>query len=257
MSRLLIEEPPLQVLPSLALAVGLNEAIVLQQLHYLLREPKFGRQIAEHKWIFNTVEEWRCRYFPFWHQNTIKAIFSSLAKKGLIVTCQPEGRLSRRKYYRIDTEKMDALAEETKSVQSNGQSLSDGKDKISPFLVAKTTCTKTTEQRGLKKSEETASIEAAPKVFKAQWKPIQGTKKEQLSHIEPPLDYPSEKEFDAWVEEEGLENLIDGKRHDLYETLCDRKWHHWDGRRWRLIRDWEKYVRALETKINDATTGGF
>ena len=36
MSNLLTQEPPLQVLPSLAVAIGLNEAIVLQQVHYLL-----------------------------------------------------------------------------------------------------------------------------------------------------------------------------------------------------------------------------
>ena len=33
---LLISEPPLQVLPSLAVKIGLNEAIVLQQIHYWL-----------------------------------------------------------------------------------------------------------------------------------------------------------------------------------------------------------------------------
>jgi hypothetical protein len=31
---LLIEEPPMQVLPSLAAAIGLEEALFLQQLHY-------------------------------------------------------------------------------------------------------------------------------------------------------------------------------------------------------------------------------
>ena len=35
-SPLLINEHPLMVLPSLATAVGLNQAIVLQQVHYWL-----------------------------------------------------------------------------------------------------------------------------------------------------------------------------------------------------------------------------
>jgi hypothetical protein len=39
-SRLLIHEPALQVLPSLAVAIGLNEAIFLQQLHYWLVSSK-------------------------------------------------------------------------------------------------------------------------------------------------------------------------------------------------------------------------
>lgn len=40
---LLIEEPPLQILPSLAAAIGLNEAIVLQQLYWLLQQPNNGK----------------------------------------------------------------------------------------------------------------------------------------------------------------------------------------------------------------------
>ena len=40
-SKLLIDEPPLQVLPSLALKIGLNEAIILQQVHYWLN-PKLN-----------------------------------------------------------------------------------------------------------------------------------------------------------------------------------------------------------------------
>ena len=34
--KLLIDDQPLQVLPSLAEAIGLNEALILQQIHWLL-----------------------------------------------------------------------------------------------------------------------------------------------------------------------------------------------------------------------------
>lgn len=36
-SNLLLDEPPLQVMPTLATKVGLNESIVLQQIHYWLK----------------------------------------------------------------------------------------------------------------------------------------------------------------------------------------------------------------------------
>lgn len=36
MSKLLIDDYPIQVLPKLAKVIGLNEAIILQQLHYWL-----------------------------------------------------------------------------------------------------------------------------------------------------------------------------------------------------------------------------
>jgi len=40
MSKLLIDEYPLQVLPSLAVIYGLNEAIILQQVHYWIKDRK-------------------------------------------------------------------------------------------------------------------------------------------------------------------------------------------------------------------------
>lgn len=43
-AQLLINEPPLQVLPTLAKTIGLNEAIVLQQVHYWLN-PKFNTDL--------------------------------------------------------------------------------------------------------------------------------------------------------------------------------------------------------------------
>lgn len=100
-TSLLISEPPLQVLPTLAKAIGLNEAIVTQQLHYLLRDKRNGRVFDGHQWIFNTYEQWQERFFPFWSIPTIQRIFSHLEKAGVFVACQPEGRLSRRKYYRL------------------------------------------------------------------------------------------------------------------------------------------------------------
>ena len=55
-SRLLITEPPLLVLPSLAIAIGLNEAIFLQQLHYWLQQA--GKERDGRRWIYNTYDEW-------------------------------------------------------------------------------------------------------------------------------------------------------------------------------------------------------
>lgn len=40
MSRLLINEQPLLVLPSLACEIGLNEALMLQQIHYWMNTSK-------------------------------------------------------------------------------------------------------------------------------------------------------------------------------------------------------------------------
>lgn len=119
---------------------------MLQQIHYLLLDPNHGRKIAEHRWIFNTVEEWRCRYFPFWSIRTIKTVFTNLATLGLVVTCQPEGRISRRKYYRIDTARMEEIADGAKFVPSMVQRSSLGNVQNSSLPTTKTS-SKTPLQR--------------------------------------------------------------------------------------------------------------
>lgn len=81
MSRLLINEPPLQVLPSLAKEIGLNEAIMLQQMHYWLL--KSANEFAGVKWFYKTLEEWQTE-FPFWSAMTIRRTLGSLEKQKII-----------------------------------------------------------------------------------------------------------------------------------------------------------------------------
>jgi hypothetical protein len=94
--------------------------------------------------------------------------------------------------------------------------------------------------------------EGSCKVFAPTWKPRNDTKEEQLATICPPNDYPSEKEFDDFLTYHELDHIMD-KRPDLYWLLCTRKWHHWNGKRWRPIKDWEAYVLAFNEKIDEAT----
>lgn len=112
------------------------------------------------------------------------------------------------------------------------------------------------QSKETKESKETAPAETASKnSFDAVWKPISGTKAEQLRRIEPPFDFPDEREFDEFIAEDCLDHIGMGKRGDLYRDLCVAKWHQWTGRKWRPIRDWRKYVKALDVKMEEATTG--
>jgi len=105
-SRLLINEPPLLVLPSLAAAIGLNEAIVIQQLHYRLQNPKTGALNDGLKWEYSTYEEWQ-QVFTFWSARTIQRVFLDLEKRGLIVSAQfDKSGYDRRKYYRINYDQL-------------------------------------------------------------------------------------------------------------------------------------------------------
>lgn len=70
------------ILPSLAIKIGLNESIVLQQLHCLLQNSKHAYDGK--KWVINTYEGWQ-KQFPFWSVKTIIRIINSLKKKELIL----------------------------------------------------------------------------------------------------------------------------------------------------------------------------
>lgn len=85
MSRLLIHENPLMVLPSLAIKIGLNEAIVLQQIHYWLN-PLINKNYKEEKyWIYNTYSGWQ-KQFPFWSEITIKRTINNLEKSLILIS---------------------------------------------------------------------------------------------------------------------------------------------------------------------------
>jgi len=114
---LLNEEMSLQINPALAIAIGLNNAIVLQQIRFCLAQPKSGRVIDGEKYVWNTYEEWVEQHFPWWSAKTLQRVFMDLEKMGLIKSIQPDGVMSRRKYYtmhegavrRLTYERMDEL----------------------------------------------------------------------------------------------------------------------------------------------------
>jgi DNA-binding PadR family transcriptional regulator len=220
MSKLIIEEPPLQVLPSLALVIGLHEAIILQQLHYLLRDPRFGRRIEEKQWIFNTAEDWRWQYFPFWTEKIIRKAMANLSRLNLIETIQPEGRVSRRKYYRIRTEELERLAEVAQMETSKLPKREDGKWTKREVPLKTKTSSETSPKN-------TKGAFAKHRLFFGEKKPLhpyptsEEAMNETLEHhgIEPNPDY--DGNFFAVMQKSGW--LIRGKPvHDWIATYAAR-----------------------------------
>lgn len=104
MSSLLINEPPLQVLPSLAKEVGLNESIMLQQMHYWLL--KSTHEFNQENWFYKTLEEWQLE-FPFWSTMTIRRILGNLEKKKLVkVGNFNKKKFDKTKWYTINYERV-------------------------------------------------------------------------------------------------------------------------------------------------------
>lgn len=107
MRNLLIEEYPLLVLPTLADEIGLNEAIVLQQIHFWISKGKHfhdGRY-----WVYNTYEEWQ-KQFPFWSVSTVRRTFNKLEQLGLIESANYNSMtIDKTKWYTINYEKLNEI----------------------------------------------------------------------------------------------------------------------------------------------------
>ncbi|WND48720.1 hypothetical protein [Pasteurella multocida] len=124
MSKLLINEQPLQVIPSLATLIGLNEAIFVQQLHYFLNISK--HKYEERIWIYNTIDEW-CEVFPFWSKKTIQRTIKRLEEMGLILSTNKlnKMKMDKTKWYSIAYEKIEELTSQNDQMRcdQNGSSM--------------------------------------------------------------------------------------------------------------------------------------
>ncbi len=114
MSKLLINESPLQVQPSLAMAIGLNEAIFLQQLHYWLGASKYTRD--GRVWVYNTYAEWilQLRYMS---ERTLGRAIKSLKEQRLVIVEKFEQSKSNQvNYYTIDYDTLSIIEENISQV---------------------------------------------------------------------------------------------------------------------------------------------
>ncbi|HFQ7060655.1 TPA: hypothetical protein ACYR8W_000189 [Citrobacter freundii] len=93
---------PLVINPELAMRIGLNEAIVLQQVNYWINDKEQGVIHAGRRWVFNSYESW-VKQFPFWSADTVKRAFTSLVKQGCLDVEQLNKSLhDRTNYYAIN-----------------------------------------------------------------------------------------------------------------------------------------------------------
>ncbi|MCD8921989.1 conserved phage C-terminal domain-containing protein [Staphylococcus epidermidis] len=126
MSNLLIDDYPILVLPTLASEIGLNEAIVLQQMHYWLK--KSNHNYDGRRWIYNTFSEWQ-KHFPFWSVMTIKRAVYSLEKQNLLyVGNYNKAKFDKTKWYSINYEKLEGM--KRPSYQNDTTSVSKRNDGV-------------------------------------------------------------------------------------------------------------------------------
>ncbi|MER2039689.1 MAG: conserved phage C-terminal domain-containing protein [Solibacillus sp.] len=244
--NLLINEPPLQVLPSLAKKVGLNEAIFLQQLHFRLLISTNERD--GHKWIYKSLAEWN-EEFPFWSYDTLKRIVSKLEKDGYIFTTNEYNKLKmdKTKWYRIEYSKT-LISPIGQNALSNGASCTDGVGQNAPL-----------EEGRLHPSDEGNLHSAIPKDIKT----IKTNNVGQADIAHEIIDYLNEKASKQYRSTTpATKRLINGRISEGYsledfKRVIDLKVSQW-------LNDpyWSKYLRPdtlfnatkFEAYLNEAPT---
>ena len=88
MSMYLFDDSPIVVNVTLASEIGLNEAIVLQQINYWIENnKKTGRNYYDGKyWTYNSIKSWHETNFKFFSIETVRRVFTKLEKNGFIIT---------------------------------------------------------------------------------------------------------------------------------------------------------------------------
>lgn len=95
----------------LACILGLNEALVLEQINYWLEmNKKNNRNFHEGRyWTYNTIKDWQ-KEFPFWSESTIKRIFKRLRDMEIIIVDNFNVyQMDRTLWYSIDYEKLEEI----------------------------------------------------------------------------------------------------------------------------------------------------
>lgn len=84
--NLLTDESPQVYHPTLATWVGLNEAIFLAQLHYILtKNESVGKFTDGRKWYRDKPHDFVVKYFPFWDEGIVKRVLDNLRADGLLM----------------------------------------------------------------------------------------------------------------------------------------------------------------------------
>jgi DNA replication protein DnaD len=123
-SKMISSESPMIVLPLLAVEIGLNEAIMVQQINYWIsiyegNSEKYKKTHFHNNkfWIYNTYEDW-AKQFPFWSISTIRRTLSNLEKLELIETGNfNKFKGDKTKWYSVNHRKIEELEIKNESME--------------------------------------------------------------------------------------------------------------------------------------------
>lgn len=229
---LLLKVKPLVISPMLALRIGINEAIVLQQICYWLEDTTAGIEYDGKRWVYNSISAWN-EQFPWWTAKTIQRTVSSLKKMGLIYVEQLKKRQhDQTNYYAInyaspllaDTDNL-SLSRVTNCPNRKGQSVPMDKVMLSQSIGSN--CPNVTEIT----TENTTKITTTPSCLVApqpddEWSVVKCSR-EVLGHLN---KVTGAKHTEAQSSMGHIKSRL--KDGFTVEELClvvDYKHAHWEG----------------------------
>ena len=216
MSKLLLDEHPLVILPELAVEIGLNEAIFLQQIHYWLIKSK--NDFDGQKWTYNSYESLQ-EQFPFFSISTIKRIVKNLVEKELLIINNfNTDKRDKTNWYSINYANFDALFTGSNEDCASCQSDTMGSVNMTPCIIGTET---TTEKKSKKKIFTSDDLSVAQYLF---------------AHIKAIYSSAKEPNWDDWANEIRLLREVDGKSLKAIRNLIDMIFKDngvYDGSFWR------------------------
>lgn len=223
MSKLLLDESPIVVQPSLATKIGLSEAVFIQQLHYWLQASTNERD--GFKWVYNTYEDWQ-KQFPFWSISTIRRTITKLEKANLIINGNfNKMKIDNTKWYRINYDLLEDMSRP--SVQNEQTECSDWTDDVVklnrplPEITSEITTKK-------KEKEEAPAHEENPFTFfeKNGFGTIGGYMAEKIGQ---------------WCDEMSPELVLEAMK--IAVERCVKNWSYVE----RILHDWsEKKIKTVD-----------
>ncbi|WP_099364688.1 hypothetical protein [Fredinandcohnia onubensis] len=104
---LIINNKPLYISPTLATRIGLYESIILQQLHFWLKQT--NHICEERKWVNFTYDQ-LVEQLPFLSKSTIRRVISSLENNGFIYARNfNKIKMDQKKWYTINYQDLEEL----------------------------------------------------------------------------------------------------------------------------------------------------
>ena len=121
--KLLLDEYPLIVLPSLAGALGLGDAIFTQQIHFWLKIYELKDDLRHYHrgcwWVYNTIQDWH-EQMPFLSPRSLDRILQRGRDRGTLITANYNlWSYDHTLWYTLDYDRIDHLVERWQSKRAH------------------------------------------------------------------------------------------------------------------------------------------